>query len=155
MGKNMNFEKLNVENVENYLEYLKIAMTQEPDMMTAEEVDENGIRERIADEFYQRTTSILAFDGSKVVGRIEFHFYGCMQDGYRMAYVDWIYVLKDFRHRGIAQALFQEFEKECEKHQIHQYYLITAENAEASRFYRAFPGVDIKPTPILRKYFEQ
>ena len=34
-------------------------------------------------------------------------------------------------------------------------YLITAENAEARRFYRAFPGVEIKPTPILRRYFEQ
>ena len=150
----MKYERLNAENVESYLDYLKIAMTQEPDMMTAEKVDEAGIRERVADEFYQRTTSILAFDGERVVGRIEFHFYGCMQDGCRMAYVDWVYVLKDYRHRGIAQALFQEFEKECIKHRIDQYYLIIAENDEASRFYGAFQGVDIKPTPILRKYFE-
>ena len=150
----MKFERLNPENVESYLDYLKIAMEQEPDMMFAEKLDEAGIRERVADEFFQRTTSILAFDEESIVGRIEFHFYGCMQDGYRMAYVDWIYVLRDYRHRGIAQALFREFEKECDKHRINQYYLITAENAEADHFYKAFQGTEIKLTPILRKYFD-
>lgn len=150
----MKFEKLNEKNVESYIDYLKTAMTQEPDRMTVEAVDETGIRKRVCDEFYRLTTSLLAFDREKVVGRIEFHFYGCMQDGYRMAYVDWVYVLKEYRHRGIAQALFREFEKECAKYRINQYYLITAENAEASRFYSAFGGVDIKPTPVLRKYFE-
>ena len=130
-------------------------MEQEPEMMLAEKMDETGIRERVADEFFQRTTSILAIDGESIVGRIEFHFYGCMQDGYRMAYVDWIYVLKNYRHRGIAQALFQEFEKECDKHRINQYYLITAENAEADRFYKAFQGTEIKLTPILRKNFDR
>lgn len=151
----MKFERLNAENVESYLDYLKIAMEQEPDMMFAEKMDETGIRERVADEFFQRTTSILAFDGESIVGRIEFHFYGCMQDGYRMAYVDWVYVLRDYRHRGIAQALFREFEKECDKHRINQYYLITAENAEANRFYKAFQGAEIKLMPILRKNFDR
>lgn len=34
-----------------------------------------------------------------------------MQDGYRMAYVDWVYVLPEARHKGVAQGLFQEMEK--------------------------------------------
>ena len=28
----------------------------------------------------------LAMENDQVLGRIEYHFYGCMQDGYRMAY---------------------------------------------------------------------
>ena len=39
----MYFETLKEENIEQYLTYLKLAMEQEPDMMTAEKFDEEGI----------------------------------------------------------------------------------------------------------------
>mgnify|MGYP006913005378 CR=1 FL=1 len=50
-----------------------------------EAVDREGLRRRVKDPFYQNTTSILAMENDQVLGRIEYHFYGCMQDGYRMA----------------------------------------------------------------------
>lgn len=81
-------------------------------MLLVEQVDEPGIKERIRDSFYQNTKSILAIDVDKVVGRIEYHFYGCLQDGYRMAYVDWVYVLPAYRYSGIAQQLFSRCGKE-------------------------------------------
>ena len=78
-------ERLNPNNAEEYIAYLKVAMKEEPDKMTAAAVDEQGIKNRISDPLFARTTSILAKEDGKVVGRIEYHFYGCMQDGYRMA----------------------------------------------------------------------
>ena len=75
----MYFERLNEQNVEHYIAYLKLAMQQEPDMMTVEEIDEEGIRTRLRDSFYEKSTSILAMENNQVVGRIEYHFYGCMQ----------------------------------------------------------------------------
>lgn len=53
-----------------------------------------------------------------------------------MAYVNWVYVLPEYRHSGVARKLFAEFEKDCEKHEIHQYYLIRATNENADRFYK-------------------
>ena len=150
----MTFERLSSENVEEYIEYLKIAMREESELMTADSVDELGIKSRIADSFFNMTTSILAKENGKVVGRIEYHFYGCMQDGYRMAYVDWVYVLKEYRHRGIAQKLFAEFEKDCKSNNIYQYYLIRAKNADADRFYRHFESAELNESPILRKYLK-
>ena len=147
----MTFQKLGQDNVELYLDYLKIAMRQEPNMMTAEVFDEAGIRKRIADPFFQKTTSILALEAGAVVGRIEFHFYGCMQDGCKMAYVDWVYVLPEHRHKGIAQGLFREFEEECNVFGIDHYYLIRSERPEADRFYRAFSDVELSTEPLLRK----
>lgn len=70
----MVFEILSQDNVEDYIAYLRIAMNEEPDMMTAEEVDEQGIKSRIRNPFFNRTTSILAKENGKVVGRIEYHF---------------------------------------------------------------------------------
>lgn len=151
----MIFEILNNENVEDYIAYLKIAMSEEPDMMTAEKVDEQGIKSRILDPFFNRTTSILAKENGMVVGRIEYHFYGCMQNGYRMAYVDWVYVLKAYRHKGIAQKLFVEFERDCVQNNINQYYLIRATNEEANRFYEHFEDVQLEETPFLRKYLKE
>lgn len=148
----MTFERLNENNVDDYIAYLKTAMHEEPDMMTAEKVDEQCIKSRISDPFFTKTTSVLAMEKGKVVGRIEYHFYGCMQDGYRMAYVDWVYVLKAHRHKGIAQMLFAELEKDCKKHNIDQYYLIRATNEAADRFYKNFQDAELNEAPILRKY---
>lgn len=150
----MIFERLKQDNVEDYIVYLKIAMSEEPDNMTAEKVDETRIKSRISDPFFNRTTSILAKENGIVVGRIEYHFYGCMQDGCKMAYVDWVYVLKAYRHKGIAQMLFEEFERECAQNNIDQYYLIRATNEEASRFYNHFQGVQLSEVPLLRKYLK-
>lgn len=147
----MEFRKLTAETVDAYLSYLHKAMEEEPDEMTADTVDEAGIRSRVLDPFYQNTVSILAMDDGTVLGRIEYHFYGCMQDGYRMAYVDWVYVLKEHRHKGIAQALFRVFEDECRMHKIDQYYLIRAENSDADKFYKSFENVELTCSPILRR----
>lgn len=151
----MVFEILCNENVDEYIDYLKIAMDEEPDLMTADVVDEDGIKNRVADPFFKNTTSILAKTDGKVVGRIEYHFYGCMQDGYKMAYVDWVYVLKRYRHQGIAQKLFAEFEKDCENNNINQYYLIRAKNKDADSLYSHFTGVELAESPTLRKYLKQ
>lgn len=151
----MIFETLNQDNVEDYIAYLKIAMSEEPDMMTAEEIDEQGIKARILDPFFNSTISILAKENGKVVGRIEYHFYGCIQDGYKMAYVDWVYVLKSYRHKGIAQMLFAEFEKDCARKSIDQFYLIRATNEDANRFYENFESVELSEVPILRKHLKK
>ena len=142
---------LHKENVSQYIAYLHKALSEEPDMLWIEHVDEAGIWERIRDPFYQNTKSLLAFDGENVVGRIEYHFYGCLQDGYRMAYVDWVYVLPSYRHSGIAQQLFKEFEKDCAANRINQYYLIRATNPSADKFYHSFENAELEDEPVLRK----
>ncbi len=150
----MVFEILGKDNVQEYIDYLKIAMSEEPEMMTADTVDEEGIKNRVTDPFYNKTISILAKIDGKVVGRIEYHFYGCIQDGYRMAYADWVYVLKAYRHQGIAQRLFSEFEKQWVMNDINQYYLIRARNHDADRFYSHFADAELSESPILRKYLK-
>ena len=147
----MTFKILSRDNVDGYLAYLKKAMDAEPEGMTAEFFDEAGIRARVTDPFFQKTTSILAVEAGAVVGRIEFHFYGCVQDGCKMAYVDWVYVLPEHRHQGIAQGLFRSFEQECKAFGIDHYYLIRSERQEADRFYRAFSDAELSNEPLLRK----
>lgn len=120
-----------------------------------EAVDREGLRRRVKDPFYQNTTSILAMENDQVLGRIEYHFYGCMQDGYRMAYVDWVYVLPEARHKGVVQGLFQEMEKDCRKHGINQYYLIRATNPNADKFYHSFENAELDEEPFFTERTER
>ena len=147
----MRFELLSPDNVELYIRYLKKALLEEPDMMLAMQIDETAIKKRLYDPFFQSKKSILAIKNDEVVGRIEYHFYGCLQDCYRMAYVDWVYVLPENRHQGVAQQLFREFEKDCQKSSIDQYYLFRATNPNADKFYRHFENSAIDNAPVLRK----
>ena len=57
-------QKLNKATVDAYLDYLKIAMQEEPAEMMTDVFDEEGIRHRIEDPFYQKTTSILAIENA-------------------------------------------------------------------------------------------
>ena len=150
----MVFEILSKDNVAEFVDYLKMAIREEPDVLVSYVIDEDGIKSRIDDSFFN-SINILAKVGGKIVGRIEYHFYGCIQDGYKMAYVDWVYVLKSYRHQGIAQQLFAEFEKDCLKNDIDEYFLIRAENGEADKFYKHFENVELCNSPILRKNFKQ
>ncbi|MBQ4085916.1 MAG: GNAT family N-acetyltransferase [Clostridia bacterium] len=147
----MEYAFLSAENMDAYIIYLKRAMQDEPEKMLAERFDEEALRERLEDPFYGNKRSILAMQDGEAVGRIEYHFYGCLQDGYRMAYVDWVYVLREYRRRGIARGLFCEFEKDCVRNRIDQYYLIRATNGEAERFYAGFEGAQMGEEPLLRK----
>ena len=70
-------------------------------------------------------------------------------------YVDWVYVLPEARHKGVAQGLFQEMEKDCRKHGINQYYLIRATNPNADKFYHSFENAELDEEPFLRKELKE
>jgi len=122
-------------------------------MLWINSVNENEIINQMNDEFYNRTYSLVAIINDEIVGRIEYHFYGTLQDGYRMAYVDYVYTLTEFRKQGVARELFKEFEKECKHNNINQYFLIRATNESAKKFYDKFIDVENDNEPVLRKTF--
>jgi len=147
----MQIEKLDKHNFKQYMDYLREAMSQEPDMMTIEEIDEEGLEKRINEDNGRSCVSLLAIRENKVIGRIEYHFYSCFQGGQNMAYVSWVYVLGADRHMGVAQQLFRAFEEDCRNNDIHQYYLIQAANENARRFYGSFQNASSSAEMILRK----
>lgn len=148
----MFIEKLNQSNVEYYIEYLIEALETEPEMMTIDAVDEKEIRKHVSNG--TKSTSLLAIENNHVLGRLEYHFYDCIQDGYKMAYVNWLYVAKKYRHQGIAQALFHAFEEECKANGINEYFLIQAKNQNADHFYHSFEDAQTIHEKILRKIIQ-
>lgn len=107
--------------------------------------------ERMADPLYSNTRVILAAHEGRIVGRCDFTVKGSFMDGFRSAYVDWIYVLKEHRHQKVGQGLIGYLESYLREHQIEEYFLITAHNQEAQSFYTHFKDYVRSEDWVLRK----
>ena len=145
------FEKLNKDNFNKYYDYLSLATALEPELMCTSDINKEELLERLDDELTKRSTSILAMCEDKVVGRIEYHFYSCFQDDYRICYVDWVYVLPENRNKGIAKKLFDEMTKDCVENNIDEFRLIRATNKDANAFYESFKSAQICEMPFFIK----
>lgn len=115
------------------------------------EIDEKYIADVKAsfdDPAFNNSLSLLAYMDNKVVGRIDSTKICSHFDGSTKAYLDWICVIKSYRHKGVAQALMQELRKELKSQGIDTLIGLIASNEDAQRFYRKLPDSVIRDEGI-------
>ncbi len=91
------------------------------------------------DKSFDNAISLLAYDGTNVVGRIDASLIASRFDGSKKAYLDWICVIKSSRHQGVAQRLLESLRQILKDRQIDTLIALTAANEEAQRFYQSVP----------------
>lgn len=89
---------------------------------------------------FANSLSLLAYMDDKVVGRIECALICSRFDGPIKAYLDWIYVVKGYRHRGVAQTLMASLQTELKKIGVDTLVGLIASNEDTQRFYRSLPN---------------
>lgn len=110
---------------------------------------EKAVRDSFRDPRFHNSVSFLCCMDGKVVGRIEAslvctHFCGAVN-----AYLDWICVLKSYRHKGVAQALMAHLRRELkETHHCETLMGLIAANEDAQRFYRSLENSLIRDEGI-------
>lgn len=92
--------------------------------------------------------SLLAYMDGKVVGRIDSTMICSHFDGSVKAYLDWICVIKSYRHLGVAQALMEALRAELKALGADTLIGLIAANEEAQRFYRSLPNALIRDEGI-------
>lgn len=97
---------------------------------------------------FDNSISLLAYAGEKVVGRIDSSIIASHFDGNIKAYLDWICVIKSYRHHGIAQLLMTKLREELKKKGVETLVGLIAANEEAQRFYRSLPDALIRDEGI-------
>ncbi len=97
---------------------------------------------------FATSLSLLAYMDGKVVGRIDSTLICCHFDGSVKAYLDWICVIKSYRHKGVAQALMQTLRKELKKRKANTLIGLIASNEDAQHFYRSLPDSEIRDEGI-------
>ena len=99
-------------------------------------------------EMFDNSISLLAYAGEKVVGRIDSSIIASHFDGSIKAYLDWICVIKSYRHCGIAQLLMIKLREELKEKGVETLVGLIAANEEAQRFYRSLPDALIRDEGI-------
>lgn len=115
------------------------------------EIDEKyleSVRNSFQDPAFADAISLLAYEDGKVVGRIDASLIRSRFDGTTKAYLDWICVLKNCRHQGVAQQLMNELRKRLKEQGITTLVALTAANDEAQSFYKAVPDSIMRDTGI-------
>ncbi len=98
---------------------------------------------------FQNAVSLLAYADGKVVGRIDATLLPSRQDGtINRAWLDWICVIKSWRHQGIAQQLLSALRRELKMLGVNTLIALIASNEEAQRFYRAVENASIQDQGI-------
>ena len=107
------------------------------------EIDEKYIADVTAsfeNPTFSDSLSLLAYLDGKVVGRIDCALIHTHFDGSVKAYLDWICVIKSYRHLGVAQRMMEQLLKCLRQRNIDTLIALTAANEEAQRFYRSIPN---------------
>ena len=115
------------------------------------EIDEKYIADVTAcfdNPVFANSLSLLAYMDGKVVGRIDSTLICSHFDGSTKAYLDWICVIKSYRHKGVAQALMHTLRKELKERGADTLIGLIASNEDAQRFYRNLPDADIRDEGI-------
>ena len=108
----------------------------------------SSVSKSFGDPSFDDSISLLAYADSKVVGRIDSSMIKSRFDGSVKAYLDWICVLKSYRHNGVAQALMDSLRKMLKERNVDTMIALTASNEEAQRFYKAVPDSVMRDTGI-------
>ena len=100
------------------------------------------------DSAFAGSVSLLAYDDDKVIGRIDSSMIASHFDGSQKAYLDWICVIKSYRHLGVAQRLLETLRGILKNRHIDTLIALTASNEEARRFYQSVPNSEMRDTGI-------
>lgn len=98
-----------------------------------------AVEESFDDRNFDQSVSLMACCDGKVVGRIDAALIASRFDGSKKAYLDWICVIKSYRHMGVAQKLLEELKKRLKEQGVDILVALTAANEEAQGFYKSIP----------------
>ena len=107
-----------------------------------------SVEKSFDDSTFDNAISLLAYDNDKVVGRIDSTLIASRFDGSKKAYLDWICVIKSYRHKGIAQRLLEELKEILKGKNIDTLIALTAANEEAQSFYKSIPDSEMRDVGI-------
>ena len=138
------------ENIEQVIEFEEELRNLEPDW--GWEINEEykiKVKNSFNDVRFKNSISFLAVDNNKVVGRIDASLITSHFDGSVKAYLDWICVLKNYRHKGVGQLLMKQLRFALNKeYNVDTLIGLIASNSEARRFYESLDNSFIRDQGI-------
>ena len=142
-------EKYTKERIDDVIQF-ELDLRKEENFWGWEINDEyiQSVKDSFENEAFDHSISLLAYVDNKVVGRIDSSMIYSHFDGSIKAYLDWICVIKSYRHYGVAQSLMSELRKQLKNEGVNTLVALIASNDEAQRFYRSLENAEIRDEGI-------
>ena len=149
MGKYMEIKRYTKDLIDDVLDFERMLRCEE-DVWGWEIDDEyiQNVEKSFDSSSFDSSISLLAYVDGIVVGRIDCSMIYSHFDGSVKAYLDWICVVKSYRHNGIAQALMCSLREILKERGITTLIGLIASNDDAQRFYRSLPNSIIRDEGI-------
>lgn len=148
----MEYRTLITEDLSKIIELEKSLRDDEPGVYS--DFDEENLRKNFSLVGTSRNNeTIVCLEEEKIVGRVDMILMHSHFDFGFVGYVDWIFVKKDYRGKGIAKELFKYAEEWFKRRNCEFYYLFVAGNDEAQAFYKSL-GIEIKSIERAIKYLK-
>lgn len=146
----INIQIFTKDKINDVIDFEKELRVQEPDTFfwNIDDDYKTSLINSFDDCSFNDSISLLAYAGNTVVGRIDSSMIKSHFDGSTNAYLDWICVIKSYRHKGVAQMLLEELRKQLKERGIEKLIALTAANEEAQHFYRSVPNSEMRDTGI-------
>ena len=147
----LEIKKLEREDVQKVIAFERELRRQEPDTYYWEPdlTYEKQLEQSFDDPRFQTALSFIALKDDQVIGRIDASLISSRSDASCFsAYLDWICVLKNERHKKVAQALLRALKAECREQGAGLLIALMADNREAQSFYRKVEDASIHDTGI-------
>ncbi|MCL2528397.1 MAG: GNAT family N-acetyltransferase [Defluviitaleaceae bacterium] len=153
----MEAELLSMENINLLVQMEQRARFSEPDIFVEgfdADVFRSDTEDALQNPLFATARCIMCIDeDGHAIGRIDFAIVPSFSfGGNTQVYVDWVYVLKDNRHKGVAQFLFSQMSAFIKASGVKEYFLLMADNDEAQSFYRSIESGEMQNYDVLRKY---
>lgn len=142
-------EKFIYERIEDVIQF-ELQLRAEEDDWGWEINDEyvERVKKSFHDSRFHDSLSLLAYVNGKAVGRIDSTLICSHFDGSVKAYLDWICVLKSYRHKKIAQRLMSELRFQLKELGADTLVAVIAQNKDAQNFYKSLEGAVIRDQGI-------
>ncbi|NLK08985.1 MAG: GNAT family N-acetyltransferase [Firmicutes bacterium] len=94
---------------------------------------------------------VIAKGNRHVIGRCDLTIMFSLLDCEKVGYIDWIYTLKGFRGNGVGKGMIKKAEEYFKNQDVRKFFLFTATNKQAQRFYHRQSGFIISNKEVAEK----
>lgn len=97
------------------------------------------------------TKIIVAIYNGEIIGRCDIQIMHSLVNFEKIGYVDWIYTLIDFRYKNVAHEMLRGAEDYFKSQKVCEYFVFTASNEDAQRFYKGTTNFQIETREVATK----
>ena len=144
-------KKFEKEDIQKVITFEKKLREEEPDTYywDPDESYVKSLDKSFDDQRFNTAISFIALKDDMVIGRIDASIITSRSDAIcYSAYLDWICVLKNERHKGVAQKLLDALREQCKKEGVGTLIALSANNDEAQRFYKSIKNASMHDTGV-------